>query len=174
MKFEIGDTVWVAQHRMDKVSHVCPVCFGQLKVKVILGNLDEVIVPCDYCGHGWEKPSGVIYEYEWINAPLKAVITGTQITKCGTTEKVEYYSYSQRLDSDKIFATEEEAQAKCEQLKVEHEEEQRTRAYYLKHDKLKNYSWNAGYHLREAKRDEESAALHRTRAQLCKAKAKEV
>jgi hypothetical protein len=51
--------------------------------------------------------------------------------------------------------------------------EQSTRAEYLKKNMNKKYSWNAGYHLKEAKRSEEQAAYHRKKAMLCKAKAKD-
>jgi hypothetical protein len=82
---------------------------------------------------------------------------------------VDHYCYKE----DEVFSTETEALALCAQRCAKADEEQRTRAEYIKQNVKKKYSWNAGYHLREAKREEESAARHREKAKLCKERSKE-
>ncbi len=53
------------------------------------------------------------------------------------------------------------------------EEEQKTKAIYLKKEAKKSFAWNAGYHLREAKNHRKQAEYHDTKAIFCKAKGKE-
>jgi hypothetical protein len=53
----------------------------------------------------------------------------------------------------------------------ERAEAERKRADYIKHDKMKSFAWNAGYHLRELKRAEHAAAHHGEHARLCRDRA---
>ena len=173
MKHKVGDRVWVARCDWVPVTKPCPVCFGEKAVTLILGNGDHIQLDCDYCGRGYELPTGTVQEYEYVVAPECMTITNieAQTNSEGTT--YEYKSSYLCPQPDKIFLTKEEAEAKGLELKAELEKEQETRVEYIKKNFHKTFSWNAGYHRREAKRLRKTAEWHERKAQLCKARAKE-
>ena len=150
--YKIGDTVWYATYQRREISIVCPICFGKLKVTLILGNDDTVIMPCTFCGrNGYEPPSGKIQDYDFVKkAQLMTITEIEQISKIGK-EEIKYHSEYCVLDADRDFDTEEAAQIKCEELCREAKKEQETRVIYLKKEAKKSFIWNAGYHLRESK-----------------------
>lgn len=173
-KFMVGDRPWVIHIGQEQVSQLCPVCFGKCVVTLILGNGDSVELPCDNCARGYESPTGRVTEYVFSSGARQETIVQVETKQSPDSVEVEYrtvdhYCYKE----DEVFYSEEDALALCAKKCAKAEEEQRTRAEYIKHNVNKKYSWNAGYHLREAKREEESAARHREKAKLCKAKAKE-
>jgi len=173
-QYKVGDEVWWARCGTREVRKPCPICFGDKKVTLTLGNGDEVVLPCDYCGHVLgEEPSGMITEYEYLAEPEPATITriSSEITIAGT--EYEYFAGCYRIEDEMLFDTELGAIMKCAEVKEKLEKEQITRAEYIKADKLKSYSWNAGYHLRNAKKDRKSAEYHEKMAILCKDRAKD-
>jgi len=171
-EYKIGDQVWVARAGNEKITKTCPICFGKLKVKLTLGDDSEYELPCDYCGKGFDGPTGVVHEYEYRAEPKLYTITKVSVE---TTEKGierEYQSDCWVLHEDMVFSTREEALSMCEEIKRGRELEQITRAEYIKKDKNKSYAWNAGYHMREAKRKRKDAEYHEKMAVICKEKAK--
>ena len=79
-RFKIGDTVWTSDWGMKKVWVVCPVCDGNLEIKVTLGNGTEVMIDCRYCQAGIEPPKGkVISGYERSPTAERKVITGLSL-----------------------------------------------------------------------------------------------
>ena len=170
--FKIGDMVWVPVGGLRNVDVTCPVCFGKCVVRLELGNGEIVVLPCEYCGKGYEGPRGVVREYT--RAPAAEPFTITQIDKreTGDCVTVEYHSHSGRY-ANQVYATREEAMTQAEIMAAENEANERKRADYIKKDGNKNYSWNAGYHMTEARKAAEKVEWHTKMAQLCKAKAKE-
>jgi len=63
--FEIGHTYFLPHHNPTQVSVPCPVCYGNKKVIVILGNGEHVYVECEGCGIGFEGPRGYVMEYRY-------------------------------------------------------------------------------------------------------------
>lgn len=172
-KYKVGDRVWLARAGTEEIKKPCPVCYGKLSVRLILGNDDVVELPCDYCGKGFEGPRGWVTEYEYSIGAENLVVreVRSEITDAGETN---HYLFSGGRYADSggdIFDTEQEALTQCQEVKARLEEEQRTRAEYIKAKDNMTFAWNAGYHLREAKREEASAARHRERAKLCKERA---
>ena len=175
-KFNIGDEVWVARYSQNAaISVLCPICYGKLKVTLILGNGDSVELPCEYCGMGkvGGVPTGRVTEHQVVSSPARCTISGIEIEISPTEEIIRYRSESFVLYEDKTFATKEEAQEKGEELKEAREKEESTRIEYLKKDTKKSFSWNAGYHLSAVKRAERDLEYHRKKAVLCKARVKE-
>ena len=173
-KFQVGDRPWVIHIGQTLVSQPCPVCFGKCVVTLILGNGDSVELPCENCARGYEPPTGRVTEYVFSSGARQETIVEVETKQSPGGIAVEYrtvdhYCYKE----EEVFTTEAEALVLCSQKCAKADEEQRTRAEYIKENVKKKYSWNAGYHLREAKREEESAARHRAKAKLCKAKAGE-
>jgi len=170
--YSVGDKVWWARCGTDRIKKPCPICFGKRKVTLILGDESEVVLPCNYCAPGFESPTGTISEYEYIAAPEQVTIdrVSSETTPGGT--KYEYRHEHWLLSPDIIFDTEEAALTKCEEIAEKLHKEETTRTEYLKKDKQKSFSWNAGYHLREAKRCRKEAERHEEKAVVCKERAR--
>ena len=177
-KYNIGDTVWVANAGNKQITVPCPSCYGKKKVTLILGNDDHIILDCGYCSRGYETPSGTAIEYEYRADPISYKITGINIRiKNNGEEEIEYHSGTdncyRNLSYDKVFSTKEEALMHCAEIIEQKQKEENTRAEYLKKDKNKSYSWNAGYHIREAKNHKKQMEYHESKAIICKSKSKE-
>jgi len=174
MNRKCGDLAWVSSFGMREVKKTCPVCDGKLQVELRLGNGDTVTMDCRYCAPGYESPRGYVEEREYISNPELVMITGVEISQKGEIETVEYHSMAGRYhDSVDVYDTEAEAMDACEREAERKKSEEATRVEYLKEDCQKSYSWNAGYHIREAKKHQEKAEYHRGKAVICKARAKE-
>lgn len=169
--FNIGDVVWAAYFSMQPQQIECPVCFGKRQVVVILGNGDEVITPCSNCGLGYEGPRGFVEEYAQEAGAGCVIITGRTVQEGGGETRVIYKAGDYSYGADRLFSTCEEAMRSAEGMASEHKKEHETRAEYIKGNKIKSFSWNVGYHLREAKKLKEQIAYHERMAILCKAQA---
>lgn len=178
-RFKIGDKVWVANfNKGEQVQVPCLICYGTKKVTLRLGNMDEVELPCDYCGKGnFGIPTGYEIEYQPVSAPKLITIDGMEIKVTAKGEEVEYWSGAENCHyiyhESKVFATEEEAAAKGEEFKQEWLEQERTRAEYIKANVKKNFAWNAGYHRRYVEKLEKDIEYHKERAKLCKERSEE-
>lgn len=171
--YNVGDVVWWARCGQVHVSKPCTICFGKLQVTLILGNGDSVILPCNYCGHGIDPPTGIVKEWEYVAEPRQVTIDYVNISVTAEGQKREYRSTHYMYEEGLIFDTKEEALLKCEEIKESLRKEQEGSAYHLKANIKKTYSWNAGYHLKCVRRAEQDIEHHRKKAILCKAKAKE-
>ena len=172
-KIEIGDTVFFPVVGQECVSVVCPICDGTGKVILILGNGDSMELPCDYCGRGYEGPTGRVSEYKYSIRAGSGVVKCIDITVDGNGEHRRYHINDRYLEEKDVFQEEapalEAAKLKAEQI----ERDNNARADYIKKDRAKSFSWHAGYHLREAKRNRKDAEYHDKMAVLCKARAKD-
>ncbi len=177
MKALIGDTIYYATCQNERVSVICPVCHGKLEVTLILGNGDSVILPCDYCGKGYNDPRGYVEEYNYVVTATPFTVTGIEIEQSQNGEKRQYRSGGEHcyhiFEENRCFAIEKEALAAAVFIKEQLDKDQSTRSEYLKQDKRKSFSWNAGYHLRQAKDHRRQAEYHEGKAKLCKARSKE-
>jgi hypothetical protein len=171
-KFKVGDQVWWAKCRWESIRIPCPTCFGKLKVKLILGNDDEVILPCHGCAPGYESPRGYIEEYHYLSEPELICISGMDIEIHGDKETVRYNSSQCSYDEEDLFSEQTEALDKSKDKKRKLDEEQRTKAEYIKKKVHKDFSWNAHYHMGEAKRLRKTAEYHDKMAVVCKSKSK--
>jgi len=173
--YNVGDSVWVASFELREEQIPCPVCFGTLRVTLILGNGESLTLPCDYCGKsGYEGPRGYVTEYRREPRCKSATISAREIRENGVETEIHYSSPdSHSYRPADVFETQAEAIADAQRRADEMAKEEETRAYHIKKNVNQTYSWNAGYHLREAKRLKEQIAYHERKAVLCKAKSKE-
>ena len=171
MTFNIGDSVWVARAGSTQVTKPCFVCHTKKEVTLILGNGDEVGLPCDYCARGYERPSGYIQEYEYVAEPERHTISRIETRQEGSKTEVTYYGGSYVLYENIVFATREESLAKCEELAQKYEKEQSERIDRIKKNVHKSYSWNAGYHMRQVKDHKKQIEYHESMAKICKERA---
>lgn len=169
--YSVGDTVWLSRYAHEAVQKPCPVCFGNKQVTLILGNDDKVLLPCDSCGHGLDEPTGVVTEYEYVAKADHLVITRVESNITLEGEERRYYFAHRYANSENIFDSEAEALARCSQI-IAQELLEDAKAHRLKHNRLKSYAWNAGYHLRQARDHRERADYHDQKAVLCKTRAR--
>lgn len=171
--FPIGSTAWWAHCGQREVTRSCPVCFGKLRVTVILGNEEAISTPCDYCGKGYEGPTGTEKEYEWVASPELFFINSVRTESDGGKTSASYMDargYS--VDDVDLFATRAEAEARCAVRIAENAEEERQRREWRKEQAHKSFSWHVGYHRREAKKLSEKIKWHEARAIACAERAK--
>ena len=173
MKFKLGDTVYYAKCNYEHIKKTCPICFGKLKVTLILGNDDLVVLPCNYCAPDYDPPCGFVEEYDYVVAAQMVTIDRVTTEVSGKGEQGTYcFNGCYGADESLLFLTKEEALSKAQEIKAQLDQDQATRAEYIKKDKQKSFSWNALYHIREAKRGRKQAEYHDSMAVLCKARAK--
>jgi len=170
--FNIGDSVWIASFESKAEQIPCPVCFGSLKVTLILGNGDQIILPCEYCGKGYDGPRGYIKEYQCIPRSESVTITAKETHEGDGKTEIRYYSHGRIYEAKDVFETQEGAMVAAREWAILQEEKEKTRANYLKANVNLSYSWNAGYHLQNAKRERQSAEYHEGKAILCRQKVK--
>jgi hypothetical protein len=170
-KFEIGETVWIATCGQTEVIKPCPVCFGKLKVKLILGNDEVCELPCDYCGKGnFDRPTGVEKDYEWVSKPIQDTIKSISISGSG----IEYHASNHYCgDNELIFKTKEEAEIKCAKLAAINAIENQKKLEFCRFNSKKSFTWNAGYHRGEAKRAARDLEYHTEKAVFMKMRAEE-
>jgi hypothetical protein len=168
---EIGDTIWIATIETQCVQTVCPVCFGKLKVTLILGDGTTVSLPCGYCAKWFGSPTGITTVYEYVCKPKPFIIAEVNVSVTATGRTVCYKDW-QGYEPDLYFETEAEALSASLSRKATYDEEQITRVENIKKNQVKSYSWNAGYHMREAKRAKERLERHEKLAVVCKERAK--
>jgi len=171
-QFNIGDTIYNARCQWAGKQTLCPVCFGKLQVTLILGNDDSVILPCNYCGKGFESPSGYVDEYDHVVESELITITDIKVEISSTGETYQYISCNRHFETENLFLNKEDAFVRAKEIKEQLDKEQQQRSDWIKKDKQKSFSWNAGYHLREAKKDRKSAEYHDQKAILCKQRIK--
>jgi SOS response regulatory protein OraA/RecX len=80
--------------------------------------------------------------------------------------------YYARSEDNMLFDTPEEAEARAEEIIAERFEAEKKNSDWIKKDKLKSFAYNAGYHMREAKRCRAEAETHEEKAKLCSERAK--
>jgi len=172
-KWKVGDQGWSANFGNRQKEIKCPVCFGKRQVTVILGDDSNVVVPCKYCDNGYEGPRGYVTEYEYCK-DVKPV-TIDKITTEESSDGADQYCmdghYGYYPDKT-LFRTKEEAEIVATERAKQYKRDQDTRAIHIKKEQNKTYTWNAGYHMREAKRDRASAERHEQQAIICKERAK--
>ena len=164
--YKTGDIIWYATFESRETQVPCPVCYGNKTVTVILGNDDHVAVECRYCEVGFQGARGYVIEYVKEPRAEQMTITGRRIEENNGVEEVEYRSDHYCLNSTRIFDTEPEALACAEKM----EEVQESRPKYKDE---KSYTWNAGYHMKQAASKLKEAEYHRQKAVMCKSKSKE-
>lgn len=166
-KFNIGDEVFHVQSSMNYCVKVpCTLCFGKLRVTVILGNEERVDTECQHCAHGIDPPSGQSITWRPHAHIIRGLISGVIHEYDGWRYQVEGCSARE----DELFSTREEAVPVMEtKLK---EETERKEVYERDHfiTATKKQVWSAGYHRNRIADCERSMNWHKAR--LCMIKDK--
>jgi hypothetical protein len=161
--FKIGDYIWYAQTRKTAEHIPCPVCYGKKEVTVVLGNGEEILTPCRWCQSGFEESRGWVEgNYKWeANADLAKVTSMRQEVDEFGELKVTYYCSGNGHYHDYCAATKEEALAKSlAQAQEWQAREDAEKIEFRKKYGYRDYSYNAGYHRREAERCYDTYLYH--------------
>lgn len=169
-QFNIGDKVWLANCGTREKRNPCPICAGKLKVTLILGNGEQCVLDCDYCGKGYEGPQGYELEHEPFIKPELVTVSKTE-----TDGKTFDYRFEENFyaEQDKVFLTKEAAEVKCKEIAAELAALEQRRLEYNRENGKKTFSWCAGYHKREAKRNEKEMNYHKKKAHFMAIRATE-
>jgi hypothetical protein len=171
--FKIGDKVFQASYGRQERWITCPDCLGSKRVKVILGDGTEVSIECGGCYPGGYEPSrGAIRQYDFAVEVTERTVTG--VCMHGTEVKYELDNHGGSYytgDDTTVFATVEEARAKGERDKAEHEEAENKR-FLAKTKDHHSWAWNSTYHRRCAEKARKEMEYHQDKARVCAAKAK--
>jgi hypothetical protein len=142
-KFNIGDDVYyVTSSCRHGVSVPCSICFGKLKVRVILGNGEHVDTECQHCAHGMNPPSGFSMTWEPKSEIHFGIIKGIRDTSEGWRYDIGYES----VQDHEMFTSREDAVPLMERRLAEETERRKLweRDHFL--TATKKQIWSAGYH----------------------------
>lgn len=153
----IGQTIFVAQ-AWTYGTHIvpCPVCYGQLFVRIILGNGETVTVECDACGKGFSGAQGTVDEPCAGSSVTPKIVEGVLLD--GGWKILS--DHNQFRWGEHAFASEEEAEARrvvlfAQALVDAAESAERQRTY-----KRKGPTWSVHYHRNCLKKAERDVAYH--------------
>lgn len=177
--FKVGDQLyWAVYKAVEQKTIPCPVCYGERKVTLRLGNGDAVELPCEYCRKGYDDPRGVVAEYVEVCEARPVTVTLVRSEETASGIERGYHVWYDGTDSwcppeDDLFRTEAKALARAKEKAEQARKERERKTEYLKEKANRSFAWNAGYHLRAAKKARGEAEWHEHLAVLCKARAKE-
>ena len=150
-EYNVGDKVWWAKYECQEVKKPCPICFGKMRVKVILGDKNQIETDCTYCERGFQT-YGYITEYEYVSVVEQVGITHKEVNEDEKGRNVKYRYGNWCLTLDNAFDTKEEAEEKLKEKIAKAKQEDLEKTEYLKNKNLRKYSWDVGYYQRQ-KRD---------------------
>jgi len=169
---EVGDKIWVMDVGRKETKKTCPVCFGNLNVTVILGDDTEVVCKCQYCVQGFGEPRGYVTEYIWKEAAKQEVITNVRVENDSNGMKVEYRAGCYVYYSDTVFETEEDALSACKIRSKGLKNQEDERNIRMQKSNIKNYSYQAGRHIKAANDSLRQAEYHKKLAAICKSRSR--
>lgn len=169
MRYEIGETVWVASFESTTDSVTCPECGGAGRIRCLMYDDTMVSVECQGCSRGYEGPQGVIRVYTRKPMAVETTITGVSIRN-GKPEwqtKSSWSTPEEDIFTNRLMA-EERAAIKAAKL----DQEERDKVANKEKD-TRSWSWNAHYHRKEIRDLEKRIEYHRAKLSVASLKAKE-
>lgn len=140
-KFNIGDTVYMAEAGPEQVCITCPECAGSGRLRVILGDSSEVSIACVCCERGYEGSPGRIHTYQYTSRTSWHEITGVE-ERLGQPTRYYFGCYSS--EETNLFATQEQAMERATTLAADHAAEETKRLKY-REKQHKTWAWNVSY-----------------------------
>jgi len=174
-RFKIGDRAFKANYGRHEKMVTCPDCLGSTKVRVILGDGTELAIDCGGCDPGGYRGStGAVKQYDYSTEARPYTVTSVKVSMDGVEYELNHFGggvYWTAKDGE-LFATVEEAMADGERQRAEREADENKRLMAKTKD-AKSWAWNATYHRKCIKDHEKQIEYHKTKVQICAAKAKE-
>lgn len=172
-EFNVGDKVWWAKYERQKVKKTCPICFGKMRVRLILGDESQVETDCTYCERGFTM-YGWVTEYEYVSAVEQVEISQKEVSEGMDGRKVEYRYGSYCLNLDNAFKTKEEAEVALLKKIDDAKREEIQRLEYGKNNNPRKYSWHVGYYQKIKKDALKQIELCDKKIQYFRSKAKDI
>ena len=123
--FAVGEEVWAVghEHREEWIS--CPECAGTKALRLVKGNGEEIELACNYCGPGYDPPSGRVTHLVYDCQPERFVCRRVLRIE---GDVVEYSESATRLRrSNELFRDREECAKVCAQKNVEYQQDRERR-----------------------------------------------
>lgn len=171
-EYNVGDKVWWAKYQIQEVKKTCPICFGKMRVRVVLGDDSQIETDCTYCERGFKR-YGWVEEYEYVSVIEHVEITGKEVSEGRNGRIVEYSYGAYCLSLDNAFKTKEEAETALIQKIKKAKQEDLRRLEYGKDQNLRKYSWHVGYYQRKKKDALKEIESYDRKIAYFKSKAKE-
>ncbi len=169
MKYEIGQSVWVATWDSSENYVTCPDCGGTGRIRVIHHDDTVMSIECAGCSLGYDPPTGRVRVYDRRPRAELTYIVGVEIT----AGKTEWNTKGRwHLDEAEIYETEDEALAAAV-LKAEKADREEREKIATKEKPTRTWSWNAHYHRRQIKDAERNLKHHTAKLAVARLKAKE-
>lgn len=160
MPFQIGQSWWLPKQSAERLLVACPVCAGNRVFTVVLGTGEQLSLPCDSCGIGYEGPRGVVTEWDWTPGAEPFVIA-----RVDSMHNDRWWLESEtgaRAEFTDLCATEAEAlnvsRQKCE---AQHEHNMQSRQ--RKRKGTKKAAWTVRYHREQIADLQRQIAWHQSR-----------
>ena len=170
LRFQMGDQAWRASFDSTPAYVQCPDCCGSGRLRVIMGDDQEVSIDCQNCTRGYHGPQGVLQVYERTPRAEPVTITGMEMD----ADKIVYRtSTSRTVDDADLFADEHQAVARAQEIGDQLGAEERARIANKEKD-TRSWAWNASYHRKAIKEAERQIAYHTSKLAVAVLKAKEV
>lgn len=149
-EYNVGDKVWWSKYERQEVKKTCPICFGKLRVRLILGDDSQVETDCTYCERGFHQ-YGYVVEYEYVSAVELVEIDAKEVNEDGNGRQIEYRYNHYCLDDKNTFNTKEEAEKALREIIAKAQKSDLERVEYGKDKNPRKYSWHVGYYQRRKK-----------------------
>ena len=172
MRFNIGDTVWVASYDTEVRTEECPDCGGTGRLRVTFHDETTVSIGCAHCSVGYENPTGRVRRLVGLPKTMAVVISGYRIEDGEAWWKVGGPHVWHCYPDDDVFANKEVAEARAA-IKAAEVEMQEKRKLELREKPSRTWAWNAFYHRNEIKRLEKELERHKAKLAVADLKKKE-
>lgn len=167
-RFAIGQRVFVADASPYASTKVpCPVCFGDLSVKVILGNGEVQPIECTACGLGFDGPQGFINATAPVSSVTEGEVDGIEADH-SHGDRWRYSVGGRRADH--VFATREEAETKRAELFEEAKAAAERMNDSFAAEKKKGLAWQIRYHRDQIKAAERTIEWNRKKLSECESR----
>jgi hypothetical protein len=145
IKFNIGDTAWLAKAGQEQTWITCPECLGSGRLRVILGDDSEVSIECVCCERGYEGSPGKLQTYAFRATAEPVHITGVETRMHDGVIETRYNSGCWSVDEQNLYETRLSALGRADALVEEHEIEETKRLKY-KEKQHKTWAWHVRYY----------------------------
>lgn len=162
--FHVGESYWLPITHGNAIEIPCPVCAGHLRITLTLGDGEQVSVPCEGCGLGYDGPRGYVREYRYEPGASLVRIDAIESMRDGkwrvsTSDKSSH-------DFDELCASEQAALEKSAAMVAEAWEQ--VMASHCRKRKSDKVGWTVLYHRQQIAELKKKIEWHEEKVQATK------
>lgn len=167
---KLGDRVFIAIARgRDKSKTItCPDCFGTGQLDVVLKNGETHSIECELCKVSYGGSLGFIRAWDY---KPEVRVERIDAINAKLNEPYEYFAGGSYYEEDRIFLTQQEAEAKAAAM-AEEQARKDEEALKRKERDTRSWAWNVMYHRREIRDAEEKIQYHKAKLSVAELKSK--